>query len=284
MNKNFGEKSIVIRYIQQYLNENYNNRIIVDGNYYGHVDMNYGLAHFVAKYLDYMYPVLDPNVQQEYDSIDTQTPIRKRTEPISIMNYFLCSNKGTRLQFDPLDSTAPNVLKTNEIYDKIYNQYMQVRMDSEGEIKLENEGRYIIQNDLPLFVSKNGDTYSINTNIIFTLESWDNDKQICELDDYIVSFLLGRTIGPNSSMEDIYRAQQLLIRDRNIQKFEKGVWCSPGNEGTIYDMTRTVTEYQKNILLTQPKSNIVVTGYFDIFTEAFALKEVGENRNGIFGL
>lgn len=284
MNKNFGEESIVIRYIQQYLNENYNNRIIVDGTYYTHVDMNYGLAHFIAKYLDYMYPILDPSVEQEYESIDSHAPVRKRTEPISVMNYFLCSNKGERLQFNPLYSTSPDVQETNKIYDKIYNEYMQVRMDASGNIKLENDGKYLVQNDLPLFVSKNGDTYSINTDIIFTLEPWDTSKGICELDDYIVSFLLGRTIGPNSSMEDIYRAQQLLIKDRNIQKSEKGIWCAPGNEGTMYDMTRTVSEYQKNILSTQPRSNIVVTGYFDIFTEAFALKEAGEVRNGIFGL
>ena len=284
MNKKFGDESIVIRYIQQYLNENYNDNVLINDQYYTHIDMNYGLAHFIAKYLDYMYPILDETVQQEYDSITSDSPIRKRTEPISILNYFLCSNKSTRLEFDPELSDSESVAKTNKIYDQIYNEYMQVRMDSGGEPVVINQGKYIVQNDLPLFVYKNNSSYTFNTNIIFTLEGWDKNKSICELDDYITSFLLGRTIGPNSSREDIYRAQKLLIRNRNIQSIEKGIWCPPCKEHTMYDMTQTVMNYQRNILLTQYIPNIFVTGYFDIFTEAFALKEVGEVKNGIFGL
>lgn len=284
MNKGFGETSIVIRYIQQYLNENYNDSILVNGEYYTHIDMNYGFAHFIAKYLDYMYPVLDSNVRQEYANINSNNSYRERTQPISICNYFLCSNKGTRLEFEPVISESTATERTNRIYNQIYNEYMQVRKDSEGLPYVVNDGKYIVKNDLPLFVFKNGESYSINTNTIFTLEPWDEDKEICGLDDYIMSFLLGRTIGPQSSREDILYAQKLLIRDRNIQNFEKGIWCPPGKENTMFDMTQTVMNYQQNILKTRKYPNIFVTGYFDIFTEAFALKEVGESRNGILGL
>jgi hypothetical protein len=85
-------------------------------------------------------------------------------------------------------------------------------------------------------------------------------------------------------MEDIYYVQKLLITGRDIQRFEKGIWCPEGYNGTIYDMTQTVINYQKQIVSTGNQHNVFVTGYFDIFTEAFALKEAGSKSYGILGL
>ena len=88
----------------------------------------------------------------------------------------------------------------------------------------------------------------------------------------------------NSSREDIYMVQKLMIHDREITQKEKGIWCMPGMEGTQFDLTQTILNYQKlrvNPLNTTP---LFVTGYYDIYTEASILKEVGEDTYGIFGL
>jgi hypothetical protein len=149
---------------------------------------------------------------------------------------------------------------------------------------------YIIKNDMPLFSSctYNSDTqqytYDVNNNIIFTLSGWNKEKEICELDDFVTSYLIGRTITPQSSMEDIYYVQRLLIHDRNITREEKGVWCIQGAEGTEYDLTQTIINYQSN-RVNALNADIFVTGYFDIYTEAYARKEfiVGD-ENAIYGI
>ena len=77
----------------------------------------------------------------------------------------------------------------------------------------------------------------------------------------------------------------MVIRVMDIQNFEKGIWCPIGYEGSpLYDMTQTVISYQQSLVSTLNTNNIFVTGYFDIFTEACALKEVGAKNHGILGL
>lgn len=307
MNKYFGDNSITLKYIQKIMKETYNDSISVTGEYYTHFDMNYGFAHYVAKYLDFMYPPLDKNV---YNNIGEDNNIAGKDQIISICNYFLCDNRGNRLNYFPtLDDVKNNEESSiNEIYDSIYNEYMRlVCVGVDREIKAQGikidpesnwEKTFIINNDLPLFTTiksvsdpeRMGDkwvvtyTYELNTNTIFHLFPWDKPKRICEIDDLVASYLLGKTIGPNSTAEEIYYAQQLLIQNRNIETFEKGVWCPKGKEGTIYDMTQTVSNYQMNHSQDVNSNNIFVTGYFDIFTEACVLREIGDDRNGILGL
>lgn len=306
MKSNFKDSSIIIQYIQQMLSETYNSSVKINKKYYETFDMNYGLAHYIAKYLDCMYPVLDPIAKSEYES-SQKTERRSITDTISVMNYFLCDNKGNKLSYSPMlvskhDSYENLYKKYNSSqyspYNKIYNQYMVIFDyfdDDLTRIEPIND-QYFNKKDPPLFLScekENGKyVYKADDNVIFRLGNWEKDKDICEIDNFIGSYLLGRTIGPHSSMEDIYYAQKLLIHDRNIEQFEKGLWCPKTDpngipcEGSIYDMTQTVLNYQKKIVQNSITNNynIFVTGYFDIFTEAYAIKEVGVRSNGILGL
>jgi hypothetical protein len=294
--------------MQQLLHDNYNDTVLINGEYYPTVDMNYGFAHFIAKYLDTMYPLLDENAKRNYEEIESHPETfpgaRSISKPISIMNYFLCSNYGDRLMYNPNyynDSTLDENKIPSRIYDAIYNRWMRasnIKNSKTGVIEFKPKyPEYFINEDPPLFVKavkEKDDTtgeekeewkYYFNQNIIFPLETWQGKKEVCEIDDLVASYLLGRTIGPNSSMEDIYYVQKLLIRDRDIKKFEKGVWCPPeANENKIYDMTQTVISYQQSLVSTLNTNNVFVTGYFDIFTEACALKEVGAKNHGILGL
>lgn len=283
MRKQYGDKGVSIHFIQQMLNENYNSKVRVSGEYYKHFDMKYGFAHFIAKYLDQRYPLLDTQSINEYKThaeTGTQTIRNIEEKPISLLNYFLCNNKGKCLTYDPSDYYSTN----NKEYRNIYNQYMVLKQN-DSTIEPADE-LYIVKNDLPLFSFYNDDTgeYSVNNNIIFELSEWDIEKEICEIDDFIASYLFGRTITPHSSMEEIYYAQRLLIRDRVITRDEKGIWCIPGQEGTEFDMTQTVINYQKQHVNKLSSRPLFITGYFDIFTEAQALKELGDDPNGICGL
>ena len=136
MNARFEDTSIVISYIQQLLSENYNNKVSISGEYYKHFDMNYGLAHHIAKYLNYTYPVLDAQTIQDYKQNDSNVA-RSITKPISIMNYFLCGNNGTRLNFIPqptADEYETNNIPQNTVYKQIYNKYMVVKSQTEFSV------------------------------------------------------------------------------------------------------------------------------------------------------
>lgn len=285
MNKNFGSKSIAIQYIQKIISEKYNDKVIVNGEYYTVFDSNYGFAHYVARYLDYTYPVLDPTTKQAYDNAKINndlTSVRELYEPISITNYFLCSSNGGKLSYYPENDINPEM---NKVYNNIYNYDMclseidGILVPNNNDIMKRNE------NDLPILVYKQDDTYYISNNSNYTLKSWVKEKKICEIDDLVASFLLGHVIGPNSSKEDIAYAQRLLIRDRNIEERELGNWkiYDPYNPD-MYDMTKTVMRYQSSIASNSSVPNVFVTGYFDIFTESCALRENGVEYNGILGL
>jgi len=295
MQKQFKDSGLVIHYIQQMLQENFNSDIKINSEYYPYIDMNYGFAHYIAKYLDHTYPLLDKKSISDYSNIQ-RSDVRPLTEPISICNYFLSDNKRHRLMFsnfytDEEYATLPTSVKKEyeekpqELYREIYNRYMVLKYDGSTGMYKPGYPKYFNHRDLPLFCfEESNNYYKVDNNIIFTLQEWGYEKEICELDDLVTSYLLGRTITPNSSREDIYYVQQLLIRDRNITREEKGVWCIPGMEGTQYDLTQTIINYQKQRVNPINGGKLFVTGYFDIFTEAYVLKEVGVKSNGIFGL
>lgn len=304
MNLNFNDTSIIIRYLQQFIKEVYNRGIYVTGQYYKTFDMNYGMAHYIAKYLDYKYPILDTNTKDVYNNIEGRQT-RSIKLPISISNYFLCDNKGHRLEYnyqyiefinpvtgEPEYKTKNPSNDQQRLYEKIYNKYMRIvelqNPDDPMFIpKVENlyGDKYVIKNDLPLFISlDNEEKYQINTNTIFTLDSWNIQKGICEIDDFIGSYLLGRTITPKSSKEEIYYVQKLMYHNDVIPKEIRGTWCPKGEEGSYFDLTQAIISFQSqnvNVLNTVP---MFVTGYFDIFTEAQILKDLGETKDGILGL
>lgn len=205
------------------------------------------------------------------------------------MNYFLCNNTGSSLKFS-LQRNPEDYIMYNELYSQIYNQYMVLYNVGENGITVirpkEDYIRYFNKVDMPLFATYDDKekTYGYNNDIIFSLDQWSIKKDICEIDDFIASYLLGMTITPKSPRDDIYYVQKLLIRDRNIERDERGVWCMRGCEGTIYDLTQTIINYQKAHVDSLGNTPLFVTGYFDIFTEACVRKELGETENGIRGL
>lgn len=325
MNTTLGDSNLVIQYIQQRLKENYNSDIKISSQYYKTFDMNYGMTHYIAKYLDYTYPLLDLTSVEEYNNISENynnppyiTEQRELTKPISILNYFLSNNKGGKLCYNPsytyyiqdgqviskskIESAVyqkdqPGCSKDNGTvlvgpsYDDIYNKYMRVEMirpkDTAATSTVEEPNwydDYLIANDLPLFTYKTDDTYEIKNNVIFNLQPWERDKEICEIDNLVAGYLLGRVIGPNSSREEVYYAQKLLIQDRNIPENEKGIWCPDGAEGTYRDMTQIVINYQKQRVNPSSTRTLFVTGYFDVPTEAQILKDLGDTTYGILGL
>lgn len=286
MNKNFEDKGLAIQYLQTVLKQTYNTDVFVNSEYYKTFDMNYGFAHYIAKYLDYAYPLLDRMAIHEYNNIELigntpNTEERSLYKPISIMNYFLASNNGEKLVYNYISGSE------SPIYDDIYNRYMRVWSAPSAQTGTDVwkwREEYLKTNDLPLFTFSDGVGYIVRNNVIFNLQKWDTPKNICEIDDFVASYLLGMVIGPNSSMEDIYYAQKLLIQNREIEEDEKGVWCASGNEGTYKDMTQTVINYQKQRVIPNSSSTLFVTGYFDVRTESQILKDIGDVSYGILGL
>ena len=335
MRLNIGDSNLVLNYLQIKLKESYNPNITVTGDYYESVNNKYGFAHYVAKYLNMMYPPLF-DMDEGYDS----SAIRDVSqEPISIMNYFLCDNKGHRLDssiykykyYDGLDNDGNIEQKynenygtsANELYAKIYSrnvidmihknyrndcpiiqeddwtayndtvpkqmQKVGIIEDPVGGVLDVNTGssKFLLSFGEPLEDVKQEPEYkavkkSYEDNKVYKLSTWETDKNICEIDDLVLSYLMGRTITPDSSKEDIYYVQHLLIEGRLIDKlpnYDKGLWKTKD-----WDLTQLIMEYQKehfDKFLTHP---LFITGYFDIFTEAVLLRDRGEQSYGIRGL
>jgi hypothetical protein len=84
-------------------------------------------------------------------------------------------------------------------------------------------------------------------------------------------------------MEDIYYVQKLLIGDENIAREEKGIWNYVRPDGRT--LTDIIIDFQKNCVNKYNAVPIVVTGYFDIFTEKAALSRLvdggGVNVTGL---
>lgn len=286
MNSNFGDKNLVVHYIQQMLNETYNSDIRVTGEYYKTFDMNYGFAHYVAKYLERTFPILDDATKQAYENISTENEPRDIKEPISILNYFLCNNRGRVFKYFD-DMPRPGVIiRGSDYYNEVYNKYMMVHWNNDTLAWYPlSSGKYMIQNDLPLFTKYENGIYTVNQKSLFSLKWTENKdiKEICELDDLITSYLLGRTITPNSSMEDIYYVQKLLITDRDLYREEKGNWNFVRPDGTT--LTDTIMEFQRNCPNNYGDTPILVTGYFDIFTEQRAkMNQISGGGISVHGL
>ena len=115
------------------------------------------------------------------------------------------------------------------------------------------------------------------------------DKKSFDIDDFVASFILGRTITPYSSMEDIDYVQRLLEKnlyvDYNVNI--RGEWDET--------LTNTLYDYQKSIKSRYKDRkkekegidyNIVIpTGYFDIITEKYMLQDMqlfGEDFNNAY--
>lgn len=120
--------------------------------------------------------------------------------------------------------------------------------------------------------------------------AFNSDKKAFDIDDFTASFILGRTITPYSSMEDIDYVQRLLQDNLFIE-------YSPNIRGEWdLSLTNTLYDYQKSLnerysIIKNPDDedtdyNVVIpTGYFDIITEKYLLKDkelLGEGHNDAY--
>lgn len=266
MNLQFNDNNLALVYLQTKLKEEYNNLIIINGEYYKTFNINYGFAHYIFKYLNMMYP---PAIESMYDeTLDDnvfQSPLTT-TQCMSIANYFVCDNNGNKL-------TVPNISSDGYINYVGNNTSFNTYIDMYGrQINIIKR-----RNDLPIFLN---DDYTLNKkDRVYNLYSWRTEKSICEIDNLVMSYLLGRTIGPNSSREDIYYVQQLLIGKEHINVTDKGIWNS--DSGNLTELLINYQQSQINVDKTHP---LFVTGYFDIYTESSLLRNRGEQLYGVYGL
>lgn len=267
MNLQFNDNNLALVYLQTKLKEEYNNLIIINGDYYKNFNNNYGFAHYVVKYLNLVYPPANPAMYDENLPDETFEVALTPNDCISIANYYQCANNGTKLLLPEIENGMINNLYPDTDY--AHNTYIDIYSHYISSIKRSN--------DSPIFIN---DDYSINKKErIYNLYSWRTDKGICELDDLVMSYLLGRTIGPNSSREQIHYAQKLIIGESNIQINDAGVWDS--NSGNMTDL---IIQYQRAHINVDTTYPLFVTGYFDIYTEASLLRDRGEQLYGIYGL
>lgn len=289
----FNDITIVLQYLQIKLSEQYNPNIIINKEYYTSINNKYGFAHYIAKYLNTMYPPLDSSYDKSVPD-DMFDNTKTLTDGISIMNYFLCDNKGNKLENDLV---GPNInISEDSIFQKLYGKDICAIFNINDPPLLtsyedliqkipETEEYYIKSAYLePLLQKIEAFNYrdrideEAKSERIYNLSSWNIEKDICEIDELVMSYLLGRTIAPSSSREDIYYVQQLLIGS-SLQVEDRGIWnSSSGN------LTELIMNYQRTRVSPYNTDPIFVTGYFDIFTEACILKDRGEQSYGIHGL
>ena len=315
MSFNFNDKSMILNYLQIKLKEQYNPNIIINNEYYKNILSKYGFAHYIARYLNVMYPPMDNtyNISYEQDTVFAET--KQPTDCISVMNYFLCDNKGNKLQndyiFDPTSTSESSIYKQIygndvcalfDVFDPplfmTYEDLLTIPntnipyINSKYRTNLLNKINYWnLKDDYTLEYDSETEEYKYKiikygpiTTIakkdrIYYLSKWKKDKKICEIDDYILSYLMGRTITPYSSMESIYYVQKLMITSNTIAVKDRGIWNSPSG-----NLTDIIINYQRNKINQYSTTPIFVTGYFDIYTEASVLRDRGEQTYGIYGI
>ena len=118
-----------------------------------------------------------------------------------------------------------------------------------------------------------------------TDSSFNSSKGDFDLDSFICSFLLGRTITPNSSMEDIKYVQKLLEDNFYTSYYANvyGEWDDSLTR-TLYEYQLKINErykrYEKSADSDDTEDNddvdykaVLPTGYFDIITEKYLLQD-----------
>lgn len=297
MNSNFKDKNMILTYLQIKLKERYNPNTLINSEYYTNIYNNYGFAHMIAKYLNTMYPPMDSSYEPSTDDEERFNSIKQPTDCISILNYFLCSNDGHRINL--ADVYDKDLTESESIYKQVYSTDIcalfnifdaPLQMTYDKLFATDPEtGQYLIKSSyiklLKTTIDAQGQDFITNMNNIakrercYYLFNWSTPKKICEIDNFILSYLLGRTITPYSSREDIYYVQQLMITTNTIANRDRGIWNS--NSGNL---TEIIMNYQRLKVNTNSSDPIFVTGYFDIYTEAAILKDRGEKSYGIRGL
>ena len=109
--------------------------------------------------------------------------------------------------------------------------------------------------------------------------TFNSSKKNFDLDSFVMSFLLGRTIGPNSPMEDIEYVQKLLEDSiyTNYYHNRYGEWDDELTD-TLYDYQKAINKRYVSGGLKETNNYkdynfIFPTGYFDITTEKYLLQD-----------
>lgn len=109
--------------------------------------------------------------------------------------------------------------------------------------------------------------------------TFNSAKKDFDLDSFVMSFLLGRTIGPTSTMEDIEYVQKLLEDSiyTNYYHNRYGEWDDELT-ATLYDYQKAINKRYVSNGLKETNNykdyNIIFpTGYFDIITEKYLLQD-----------
>ena len=182
-------------------------------------------------------------------------------------------------------------LDVNDLVDAQYFNRLVAVFDSTNCRRLSNLSSYIalwLDNRYPNLITTNTinatnyDLIHSNMCAYFVNGNTDynRDKSKYDIDDLVLSFLLGRTIGPNSSVDDIAYVQKLFmnIYDTYIPN-SLGIWDDKLTD-IIFNYQRRINIDDTNTAMDSTKNNIQLdklrllpTGYFDIYTEKYLLSE-----------
>lgn len=256
-------------------------RVLTSNDCYGRV--------LKPKYYNYIHNITDSSVEEL-----TQ-------EEIAALNIFLNSQ-------DESSATLVNEIENNDIF--FNDEYSEDVIIPAGSLivcrkstmkpasTLPAEIAMYLNSRFPVILKTSMDytvTQVIKSDIcryFATKElTFNSNKNNFDLDTFIISFLLGRTIGPHSSMEDIEYVQKLL-EDSIYVNYEHtyyGIWDDELTY-TLYDYQNAVnkryvsggvkeTNHHKDYNIIFP------TGYFDIITEKYLLQDkmlTGDDLNNVY--
>jgi hypothetical protein len=207
-----------------------------------------------------------------------------------------------RYNTDENGQDTPDIIELdiNNIVDTQYYDRLVAVFDSTYCRRLSNLSSYIalwLDNRYPNLITdditnatnydlifSNICAYFVNGNI-----DYNNDKSKYDIDDLVLSFLLGRTISPNSSVDEIAYVQNLFmnIYDTYVPK-SLGTWDN-ALTNIIFNYQRRINIDDTNTAMDNTKINnlqldklrLLPTGYFDIYTEKYLLSEQkGDLFNG----
>lgn len=144
---------------------------------------------------------------------------------------------------------------------------------------LDNRYPAIINNTPKDLISSNICAYFVNGN-----EDYNKDKKPYDIDDIVLSYLLGRTIGPTSDVDDIAYVQKLIMNVySNYVPKSLGTWDNILSE-LIYSYQQQINEESMStdttdstLYTSNNKIRLLSTGYFDIYVEKYLLAEQGDD-------
>lgn len=269
LNKN----SIIIKYIQILLRNNFNPKLRVTEEF------DEQTSQCIYDYLVDRFdtPVYAINVSLSSNYVDTalgrypaftNIPTKQDTycltyipneyviDDFTFKQVYICDNSS-----DETSPTYPWVLcEENSLIHKL----CKINFNTRGFV-LPKYFKELVDNMPPISETNTVDPITILDYIkpVSTCyRTWELDDKLVwtytdKLDNFIISFLIGRVITPDSTPEEISYAKKLLA---------KGV-----DDGYIWDTETTINLINKQLALNSVLPTYTPTGYFDLRTEYYLL-------------